>query len=197
VLSKVCLTWHSTEKSVSHINEMVNILKPIDYLRQSDLHSLANIYSKMWTPTSKIRSSCNGLQWKWLRTAINGNLGPDYLHLSIPSGRDYLPLSLQSAARDCNQRRWDHITCDSPEPPSSACLCARGSTCISQERLGGVPVSDISRPGAESVSSHLKLPYGDGTTVSPPLAHVGVPSQDSETREPVGRAPARHLVSCR
>ena len=29
-------------------------------------------------------SMCNGLQWKWLRTAINGNLGPDYLHLSIP-----------------------------------------------------------------------------------------------------------------
>src|SRR2546428_12390176 len=36
---------------------------------------------------------CNGLQWKWLRTAINGNLGPDYLHLSIPSGRDSVQLS--------------------------------------------------------------------------------------------------------
>jgi hypothetical protein len=37
---------------------------------------------------------CNGLQWKWLRTAINRNLGPDYLHLSIPSGRDYLTIQL-------------------------------------------------------------------------------------------------------
>src|SRR5215475_14838096 len=102
---------------------------------------------------------CNGLQWKWLRTAINENLGPDYLHLSIPSGRDYLQLRLLLSSWDCNQRRWDHITCDSPDPPSSACLYARGSTCISKERLGGVPVSYISRLGAESVSSHLKLPY--------------------------------------
>ena len=49
--------------------------------------------------------SCNGLQWKRLRTAINGNLGPDYLHLSIPSGRDYLPLRLLLSSWDCNQRR--------------------------------------------------------------------------------------------
>jgi ethanolamine utilization protein EutA (predicted chaperonin) len=47
---------------------------------------------------------------------------------------------------------WDQIKCDYPEPPSSACLDARGSTCISQERLGGAPVSYISRLGAESVS---------------------------------------------
>src|SRR5215831_15901542 len=73
----------------------------------------------------RILPSCNGLQWKWLRTAINGNLGPDYLHLSIPSGQDYLPLRLLLSSWDCNQRPWDHITCDSPEPPSSACLYAR------------------------------------------------------------------------
>ena len=141
--------------------------------------------------------TCNGLQWKWLRTAINGTLGPDYLHLSIPSGRDYVQLRLLLSSWDCHQQRWDHITCDYPEPPSSACLDARGSTGISQERLGGVPVSYISkqnpqsvrrnnfpgaqipqwflllsenlsasnypgaasRPGAERVSSHLKLPY--------------------------------------
>ena len=102
---------------------------------------------------------CNGLQWKWLRTAINENLRPDYLHLSIPSGQDYVQLRLLLSSWDCHQQRWDHITCDYPEPPSSACLVARGSTGISQERLGGVPVSYISRPGAESVSSHLKLPY--------------------------------------
>ena len=47
---------------------------------------------------------CNGLQWKWLRTAINRNLGPDYLHLSIPSGRDYLQLRLLLSSWDCNQR---------------------------------------------------------------------------------------------
>jgi hypothetical protein len=57
-------------------------------------------------------SKCNGLQWKWLRTAINGNLRPDYLHLSIPSGRDYLQLRLLLSSWDCNQRRWDHIKCD-------------------------------------------------------------------------------------
>jgi hypothetical protein len=28
--------------------------------------------------------TCNGLQSKWVRTAINGKLRPDYLHLSIP-----------------------------------------------------------------------------------------------------------------
>jgi len=102
---------------------------------------------------------CNGLQWKWLRTAINENLGPDYLPLSIPSGRDYLPPRLLLSSWDCNRRRWDHITCDSPEPPSSACLYARGSICISRERFGGAPVSYISGPGTESVSSHLKAPY--------------------------------------
>ena len=83
----------------------------------------------------------------------------DYLHLSIPSGRDYLQLRLLLSSWDCNRRRWDHIKCDSPEPPSSACLYARGSICISQERFGGAPVSYISRPGTESVSSHLKVPY--------------------------------------
>ena len=41
--------------------------------------------------------NCNGLQLKWVRTAINGNLGPDYLHLSIPSGQDSVPLRLQSS----------------------------------------------------------------------------------------------------
>ena len=39
-------------------------------------------------PLDPPTASCNGLQWKWLRIAINENLGPDYLHLSIPSGRD-------------------------------------------------------------------------------------------------------------
>jgi transposase-like protein len=107
----------------------------------------------------KVLYMCNGLQWKWLRTAINENLGPDYLHLSIPSGRNYLQLRLLLSSWDCNRRRWDHIKCDSPEPPSSACLDARGSICISRERLGGAPVSYISRPGTESVSSHLKAPY--------------------------------------
>src|SRR5262244_1196247 len=97
--------------------------------------------------------TCNGLQWKWLRTAINENLGPDYMHLSIHSGRDYLQLRLLLSSWDCNQRRWDHIKCDYPEPPSSACLDARGSTCLSQERLGGAPVSYISRPGLR-VSHH-------------------------------------------
>jgi hypothetical protein len=65
-----------------------------------------------WLHRYLVAHNCNGLQWKWLRTAINGNLRPDYLHLSIPSGRDYLQLRLQSSASDCNQRRWDHIKCD-------------------------------------------------------------------------------------
>src|SRR5215475_11905647 len=118
-------------------------------------------YNRPWPHTGQRwpTAKCNGLQWKWLRTAINENLGPDYLPLSIPSGRDYLPPRLLLSSWDCNRRRWDHITCDSPEPPSSACLYARGSICISRERFGGAPVSYISGPGTESVSSHLKAPY--------------------------------------
>jgi hypothetical protein len=56
--------------------------------------------------------SCNGLQSKLAGTAISENLGPDYMHLSIPSGRDYLQLRLLLSSWDCNQRRWDHIRCD-------------------------------------------------------------------------------------
>jgi hypothetical protein len=39
---------------------------------------------------------CSGLQSKWVRTAINGNLGPDYMRLSIPSRQDSVQLRLQS-----------------------------------------------------------------------------------------------------
>src|SRR2546426_9524066 len=35
---------------------------------------------------------CSGLQSKWVRTAINGNLGRHYLHLSIPPGQDSVQL---------------------------------------------------------------------------------------------------------
>jgi hypothetical protein len=56
-------------------------------------------------PSAAIRMhkgpSCNGLKWKWVGTAINGNLGPDYLQLR-----------LLLSSWDCNQRRWDHIKCD-------------------------------------------------------------------------------------
>jgi hypothetical protein len=61
-----------------------------------------------WVP----RPSCNGLKLKWVRTAINGSLGPDYLHLSIPSGQDSVQLRLLLSSWECNQRRWDHIKCD-------------------------------------------------------------------------------------
>ena len=63
---------------------------------------------------------CNGLQSKWLRTAIIAFLGPNYLPLSISPGPDYLPLRLQSMARDCNQRPQDHIICNSTASPFSA-----------------------------------------------------------------------------
>jgi hypothetical protein len=56
--------------------------------------------------------SCNGLQWKWVRTATNGNLGPDYMHLSIPSKRDSVQLRLLLSSWDCNQGDQDHIRCD-------------------------------------------------------------------------------------
>src|SRR2546427_12090718 len=67
-------------------------------------------------------ATCKGLQSKWLRTAINAFLGPNYLPLSIPPGPDYLPLSLQSTGWDCNQRWWDHIICNSTPSPFSARL---------------------------------------------------------------------------
>jgi hypothetical protein len=44
--------------------------------------------------------SCRGLQSKTVRTAISAISGPDYLQLSVPPGPHYLPLRLQSAARD-------------------------------------------------------------------------------------------------
>src|SRR5262249_22808019 len=126
----------------------------------STMSTWRSVASRRWRVAGKWGgANCNGVEWEWLRTAINGNLGPGYLHVSFPSGRSYLQLRLLISSWDCNRRRWDHIKCDYLEPPSSACLYARGSTCISQERLGGAPVSDISRPGVESVSSHLKLPY--------------------------------------
>src|SRR5262245_22242089 len=63
------------------------------------------------------------------------------MHLSIPSRPHYLPLRLQSVARDCNQGDQDHITCNYPGAPSSTCLYAREGTCDSGERLGGAAVS--------------------------------------------------------
>jgi hypothetical protein len=56
------------------------------------------------TLKAQIARMCNGLQSKRAGTAINGNLGPDYMHLSIPSGRDYLQLRLLLSSWDCNQR---------------------------------------------------------------------------------------------
>jgi hypothetical protein len=67
----------------------------------------------------QLGATCNGLQSKWLRTAITAFLGPDYLPLSISPGPDYLPLRLQSTVWDCNQRWWDHIICNSTPSPFS------------------------------------------------------------------------------
>jgi len=105
-------------------------------------------------------TSCrtNGLQLKLVGTAINGNLGPDYMHLSIPSRPHYLPLRLQSVARDCNQGDQDHIKCNYPGSPSSTCLYAREGACDSRERLGGAAVSCTFRPGAVSVSPRVNPP---------------------------------------
>src|SRR5262245_1142084 len=54
---------------------------------------------------------CSGLQSKRTGTAISAFSGPHSLHLSPTSGPHSLHLRLQSAARDCNQRRQDHIIC--------------------------------------------------------------------------------------
>src|SRR5882672_9382871 len=54
---------------------------------------------------------CNGLKSKLARTAINENWGPHYLHPSVPTELNYLYLRLPSAARDGNQRLWNHIIC--------------------------------------------------------------------------------------
>src|SRR5215475_12087439 len=64
----------------------------------------------------------------------------------------FIQLSLQSTAPGPHYMRLTR-------PAVFGLSLWRGSTCISRERLGGVPVSYISRLGAESVSSHLKLPY--------------------------------------
>jgi hypothetical protein len=105
-------------------------------------------------------TSCrtNGLQLKLVGTAINGNLGPDYMHLSIPSRPHYLPLRLQSAARDCNQGDQDHIKCNYSGSPSSPCLYAREGACDSRERLGGAAVSFPFRLGSVSVSPRVNPP---------------------------------------
>jgi hypothetical protein len=126
--------------------------------------------------------NCNGLQWKWLRTAINGNLGPDYLHLSSTSGQDYLPLSLLLSSWDCNQRRWDHIKCDSPEPPSSACPYARGSIYISQERLE-VLLSRTSLDLGPSVSHHTSKHPIETQKLSPLLCSMRVYLTKTARRE--------------
>ena len=101
---------------------------------------------------------CNGLQSKLVGTAINGNLGPDYMHLSIPSRPHYLPLGLQSVARDCNQGDQDHINCNYPGSPSSPCLYAREGAYVSGERLGGATVSCTFRPGSVCVSPRVNPP---------------------------------------
>src|SRR5262249_26991760 len=106
-----------------------------------------------------VGNRCNGLQSKLVGTAINGNLGPDYLHLSIPSRPHCLPLSLQSAARDCNQGDQDHIKCTYPGSPSSTCLYAREGAYVSGERLGGATVSYTFRPGSVCVSPRANPPY--------------------------------------
>ena len=102
--------------------------------------------------------TCSGLQLKRAGTAINGNLGPDYLHLSIPSRRDSVQRRLQSVARDCNQGDQDHVTCNYPGSPSSTCLYAREGACVSGERLGGAAISFTFRPGSRSVSPRVSPP---------------------------------------
>ena len=115
-----------------------------------------------------------------LENPINENLGPDYLPLAIPSGRDYLPLRLLFSSWDCNRRRWDHIKCDSPEPPSSACLGARGSICLSQERLGGAPAR-TSLDLAPRVSHHISKHLIETQKLSPLLCfmRVNIPRQET------------------
>src|SRR6266853_472381 len=99
---------------------------------------------------------CNGLKSKLARTAINENWGPHYLHPSVPPELNYVYLRLQSAARDGNQRLWNHIICDSTTSPSSACPSRRGNARVSGDRLASVAVSHTSRRGYESVSPCLK-----------------------------------------
>src|SRR5215471_2444102 len=75
------------------------------------------------------------------------------MHLSIPSGRDYLQLRLQSSASDCNQRRWDHIKRDSPEPPSRPVLM-RGEAHASLKNASEVRLSRTSLDLGPRVSHH-------------------------------------------
>ena len=140
---------------------------------------------------------CNGLQWKWLRTAINENLGPDYLHLSIPSGRDYLHLRLLLSSWDCNQRRWDHIKCDLPNHRLRP-VFMRGEAYASLENALEVLLSRTSLDLGLRVFHHTsKYPIGT-QKLSPLLCFMRVyPTKAVGREEPVGRASARHLVSGR
>ena len=142
-------------------------------------------------------SMCNGLQWKWLRTAINGNLGPDYLHLSIPSGRDYLQLRLLLSSWDCNQRRWDHIKCDSPNHRLRP-VFMRGEAYASLENALEVLLSRTSLDLGPSVSHYTsKHPIETPQLSLPPCSMRGNLTKTVGREEPAGGAPARHLVSCR
>jgi hypothetical protein len=126
--------------------------------------------------------SCSGLQLKWVRTAINGNLGRHYLHLSIPPGQDSVQLRLQSMVRDCNQRRWDDIICDSSASLPSACPEARRYACVSGKCLGDAPVSE-SLDLDMRVSQYASI-YPIGTPkLSRPRCVIRVDPKKTEERE--------------
>ena len=116
---------------------------------------------------------CNGLQWKWLRTAINENLGPDYLHLSIPSGRDYLQLRLLLSSWDCNRRRWDHIKCDSPNHRLRPVLM-RGEAYASLKNALEVLLSRTSLDLGPRVSHHTSKHPIETQKLSPLLCSMRV-----------------------
>jgi hypothetical protein len=120
-----------------------------------------------------VSGSCNGLQSKWLRTAINGNLRPDYLHLSIPSGRDYLPLRLLLSSWDCNQRRWDHIKCDSPNHRLRP-IFMRGEAYASLENALEVLLSRTSLDLGPRVSHHTSNHPIETQKLSPLLCPMRV-----------------------
>ena len=137
---------------------------------------------RIWQGEADARwqDSCNGLQWKWLRTAINENLGPDYLHLSIPSGRDSVQLRLQLSSWDCNQRRWDHIKCDSPNHRLRP-VFMRGEAYASLENALEVLLSRTSLDLGPSVSHYTSKHPIETPQLSLPPCSMRVTSRRQES----------------
>jgi hypothetical protein len=73
------------QASPETLPELATYLEPVAPLfrRSTSRESVERYLTGLLTD---LPHKCNGLQSKWVRTAISAFSGPHYLHLSIPSG---------------------------------------------------------------------------------------------------------------